>query len=96
MTPPQASFIQQRKEDMEQVVSHTSEAVNAAPYTRSRDPDARPRTLQPGAGWDASRTPFYAEGGSPVFFQREVISGCPAWVGITLLGLLVVLSLFTY
>jgi hypothetical protein len=78
---------------MEQLVQHASEAVSAAPYPHSRDPDARPGTLQPGAGWDASRTPFYTEGGSPVFFQREVISGCPAWVGVILLALLVVLSL---
>jgi hypothetical protein len=79
---------------MEQVVETAHEAIGAAPsayrgntVTSTQDAPAWRSRL------DTSRTPFYTEGGSPIFFQREVISGCPAWVGVILLVVLVVLSL---
>ena len=76
---------------MEQVVETAHKAFGAAP-SAYRGNTVTP--TQDAPAWrsrlDTSRTPFHADEGSPIFFQREVISGCPAWVGVILL---VVLSL---
>ena len=80
---------------MEQVIENANEALGGVPSAYRRNTGTPP---QDALAWrsrlDTLRTPFYTEGGSPIFFQREVISGCPAWVGVILLALLVLLSLF--
>lgn len=80
---------------MEQVVETAQKAIGAAPSACRRNTVISPENASAWSnGLDTSRTSFYTEGGSPIFFQREVISGCPARVGVILLALLVLLSLF--